>query len=242
MWFNDVDPCKLHPAISIMHEIAPGTAKRRIVTVAGTDGEIVSDVIVEAGEYIVRVNIAGRTRAEGWALREKIAAWAGSSGNRTTTLVPTHRPGRSYDAILSIIGDPQFTRGFATLDVTFLVPRPIALSASRSSAAGAGRMTPVIGGSAPARPVIAQTLDADTDALTWTMDGRTILTVRGGLAAGTRIEMDTTNESLTADGAQILHMLDPQHTKWRPGYAPGRHEIASSDGGTMEMRWRDEWL
>lgn len=242
MIFNGIDPRMLHPSISIRREIPPGTAKRRILTVSGTDGEIVSEVIVEAGEYIVQVNIAGRTPGEGWAMREKIAAWAASSGKRTAKLTPTHRPDRFYEAILSGIGDPQFMRGFATLDVTFFVPRPIALSANASMAGGTGKMTPRIGGSAPARPTIAQTLEADTDALMWTMNGRKILTVRGRLAAGTKIQMDTARESLTADGENILPMIDPQNSEWRPGYAPGRHEIASSDGGAMEMRWRDEWL
>lgn len=242
MLFNGKDPCSMHPSISIRHEIPPGTAKRKIVTFAGTDGEIVSDVIVEAGEYTVQLNIAGRTREEGWAMREKIAAWAGSSGRQTAKLTPTHRPERYYDAILSTVSDPRFVRGFATIDVVFFVPRPIALSASSSAASGMGSMSPRIGGSAPARPVIAQTLKSAASVLTWTMDGRTILTVRGSFAAGTRIEMDTMRESLTADGVSILPQIDPQHTEWRPGFAQGMHKIVSSDGGAMEMRWRDEWL
>ena len=241
MWFNDIDPAKLHPAISVAYEIPPGSAKRRIDTLKGTDGEIVTGVVMEAGEYIVRMNIAGRTKREAWDVREKIAAWATANGEQLAKLTPTHRPDRYYNAILSSISDPQFTRGFATVDVTFLVPRPVALSTQQSYAGGMGGLTARIGGSHPARPLLQQTIASGRNGLTWTMDGKTILTMTGEFAAGDEIEMDTQRESLTVNGAYALHRLDPQNTKWRPGYKPGAHTIASTDGGRMEMRWRDEW-
>lgn len=241
MWFNDIDPTKVHPAISIMYEIAPGSAKRRIDTLKGTDGEIVTGVTMEAGEYTVRMNIAGRTRREAWDVREKIAAWAASSGEQLAKLIPTHKPDRYYNAILSSISDPKFTRGFATVDVIFLVPRPVALSMQRSQAGGMGGMQARIGGSHPARPVLKQTIASGRNGVTWTMDGKTILTMTGTFSAGDEIEMDTLRESLTVNGAYAMHRLDPQRTKWRPGYTTGVHEIKSSDGGRIEMRWRDEW-
>ncbi len=241
MWFNDIDPTKVHPAISVMHEIAPGSAKRRIDTLKGTDGEIVTGVTMEAGEYIVAVNIAGRTRNEAWDVREKIAAWAASSGEQLAQLIPTHKPDRYYNAILSSISDPKFTRGFATVDVVFLVPRPVALDMNTSAASGAGSMKARIGGSHPARPVLKQTIARGRNGVTWTMDGKTILTMTGEFAAGDEIEMDTLRESLTVNGAYAMHRLDPQKTKWRPGYTTGVHDIKSSDGGQIEMRWRNEW-
>lgn len=242
MLFNGKDLRSVHPALSIKEEIPPGTAKRQIITIAGTDGEIVSDVIVERGDYLVRVNIAGRTREEAWEMREKIAAWAGSSGAATAELLPTHRPSRCYDAILSDISDPQFVRGFATVDVTFAVPRPISRSIAKGAAQGAGAMQVRIGGSSPARPVIRQTIAEDREGLAWTMDGKAILTISGSLSAGQVVEMDTRYERLIIDGADALARINPQKTKWRPGYTPGLHVFTSTDGGTMEMRWHDEWL
>lgn len=242
MIFNGKDLKSVHPALSINSEVPPGMARRQIATVAGTDGEIVSDVVVEAGEYLLRVNIAGKTKGEAWQMRELLAAWAGSSGNRTAELIPTHRPSRCYDAILSSIGDPQFVRGFATVDVRFMLPRPISRTRFPSAATGAGAMTVSIGGSAPARPVIRQTLAKSRTSVTWTMDGETILTLQAGMGAGQVVEMDTRYEKLTIDGRDSLALIDPQNTEWRPGYLPGRHEIVSTDGGAMEMRWNDEWL
>lgn len=242
MLFNGKDLRSVHPALSIRKEIPPGMAKRQIITIAGTDGEIVSDVIVERGDYIVRVNIAGRTEEEAWEMREKIAAWAGSSGSATAELVPTHRPTRCYDAILSDVSDPEFAPRFATVDVTFAVPRPIARSIAKGAAQGAGGMSVRIGGSSPARPVIRQTIGTAGTGLTWTMDGKDILTIGGSLSAGQIVEMDTRYERLTIDGENALARINPQKTKWRPGYAPGIHVFSSTDGGTMEMRWHDEWL
>lgn len=242
MIFNGKDLISVHPALSIRDEVPPGMARRQIATIKGTDGEIVSDVVVEAGEYLVRVNIAGRSKKEAWEVRELLAAWAGSSGNRTAELIPTHRPSRCFDAILSSIGDPQFVRGFATVDVRFMLPRPIARNLFPSNASGTGKMTAQVGGSLAARPVIRQTLAESRTNVVWTMDGQSILTLRAGMGAGQVIEMDTRYEKLTIDGMNALALIDPQNTKWRPGYMPGRHEIVSTDSGAMEMRWHNEWL
>ncbi|MBQ8617660.1 MAG: phage tail family protein [Clostridia bacterium] len=241
MRFNGVDPCMLHPSISIREEIPPGSARRRIDTIAGTAGEIVTGVAIEAGEYIVRVNIAGRTKAEGWATREKIAAWAGSSGEQTGILIPTHRPERCYDAILSEIGDPQFFNGFATVDVKFFLPKSTSRSVSASIAQGSGELRARIGGSIACAPVIRQKLAAAASSVTWSMDGKTILKINGSYEAGQTIEMDTLRESLTIDEENAMTQIDPQHTKWRPGFMPGLHLLASSDAGAFEMRWSDEW-
>lgn len=242
MIFGGKDLTSVHPALSINSEVPPGMARRQITTVAGTDGEIVSDVIVESGEYLVKVNIAGRSKKEAWEVRELLAAWAGSSGARTAELIPTHRPNRCYDAIALTIGDPRFVNGFATVDVRFMLPRPISHSLHPSTASGAGAMTARIGGSAPARPVIRQTLQSSRTDVVWTMDGKPILTLQAGMGAGQVIEMDTRYERLTIDGRDALALIDPQNTKWRPGFTSGRHEIISTDSGSMEMRWHDEWL
>lgn len=242
MRFNGVDPKTLHPALSVNKEIPPGMPKRQIVTVAGTDGEIVSDVTVGKGEYLVRMNIAGRSEDEAWELREMLAGWAGSSGAGTAELIPTHRPNRCYDAILATVGDPQFVRGFAVVDVTFMLPRPIARSVNISAAQGEGKMNARIGGTTTARPVIRQTLANSQTELIWTMAGKPFLRLEAGMGAGQVVEMDTRYERLTIDGMDALALIDPQATEWRPGFEPGLHEITSTDGGTIEMRWNDEWL
>lgn len=242
MKFNGIDPTSLHPALRVGEEIPPGMAKRMISTVAGTDGEIVSGVKMESGEYRVRVNFASKNRDEAWTLREMLAKWAGSSGEKTAELIPTHRPQRCYDAILSDIGEPQFSRGFATVDVTFMLPRPVSRSVVSGTASGRGSIKLSVGGSLPARPVIRQTIMQEAGELVWSMDGKPFLTIRAQLSAGQVVEMDTRYERLTIDGANALSAIDPQATRWRPGYTCGRHEIVSTDAGKMEMRWHDEWL
>lgn len=242
MKFNGMDPRSLHPALSISHEVPPGMAKRKIVTVEGTDGEIVSDVITEKGEYLVQMNIFGKSREQAWEVREILAGWAGSSGTKTAELVPTHRPQRCYDAIVSSISDPKFVRGRAVVDVVFMLPRPIARSTSYTTAQGAGALSVRIGGTLPARPVIRQTLAKDCTELVWTLNGAKLLKLKGSMKAGQVVEMDTRYERMAIDGVSAMAMIDPQKTEWRPGYAPGMREIRSTDSGKMEMRWHDEWL
>ncbi len=242
MKFNGVDPTTVHPAIRVSKEIPPGMPARQNRTLAAADGEILTGKETGAGRYVVRVNIAARTAAEAWEAREKLAAWANGSGQGTNELEPTHRPGRVYDAAVESIDDPEFARGFATVDVTFLVPRPIARSKAVSRAQGGGGVRARIGGSSPPRPLIRQTLATDTQRVTWTMDGKAMLDIIGEFASGQVIEMDTAHERLTIDGTAAMTAINPQKTRWRPGFMPGSHEIASTDEGAMEMRWNEEWL
>lgn len=242
MKFNGVDPTTVHPAIRVNKEIPPGMATRQLRTLAATDGEILTGKETSAGRYIVRINIAARTPAEAWEVREKLAAWANGSGEGTNELEPTHRPERIYDAAVESIGDPEFEPRFAVVDVTFLLPRPIARSRTISAAQGVGEVSFQIYGSATARPVIRQTLAEDTQRVAWTMDGRPLLDVIGEFTAGQVIEMDTTREKLTIDGETAMTAINPQATRWRPGFTPGVHAILSTDGGMVEMRWHEEWL
>ena len=64
----------------------------------------------------------------------------------------------------------------------------------------------------------------------------------GSFAAGQVIEMDTTRERFSIDGAAAMTAINPQATRWRPGFTRGAHTIESTDGGEMEMRWHEEWL
>lgn len=242
MKFNGVDPTTVHPAISVKKEIPPGMATRQNRTLAATDGEILTGKETGEGRYIVRINIAARTPAEAWEAREKLAAWAGGSGEGTNELEPTHRPERVYDAAVESISEPEFEPRFAVVDVTFLLPRPFTRSKTQSAAQGGGEVSFQIYGSSAARPVIRQVLAQDCERVTWTMDGKALLDVIGVLTAGQVIEMDTTREKLTIDGEIAMTAINPQATRWRPGFTPGPHAILSTDGGTMEMRWHEEWL
>ena len=242
MKFNGVDPTTVHPAIRVSKEIPPGMATRQNRTLAATDGEILTGKETGAGRYVVRINIAARTPAEAWEVREKLAAWASGSGEGTNELEPTHRPERVYDAAVESISEPEFEPRFATVDVTFLLPRPIARSKAQSAAQGGGEVSFQIYGSSAARPVIRQVLAADAERVTWTLDGKSLLDVISAFVAGQVIEMDTTREKLTIDGEAAMTAINPQATRWRPGFTPGVHAIRSTDGGTVEMRWHEEWL
>lgn len=242
MIFNGVELRTVHRALSVEKEIPPGAAGRAQETIETADGGIIADERLDAGEYTVRVNIAGRSREEGWAARELLAAWAGSArGTATAELVPTHRPSRCYDARLKSISDPEFVRGFGKVEVRFLLPRPLARDRAKSLSSGAGSLRARIGGSYVCRPILRQTMTANRDGLVWTMDGVPILTLKGALNAGQTVIMDTATESLTIDGAHAEARINVSGTLWRPGYWPGLHEIASTDGGEMEMRWHNEW-
>lgn len=242
MRFNGKELRSVHRALSIEKEVPPGTAGRKTETIEGMDGEVVSNERLTQGEYLVRVNIVARTREEGWAVRELLAEWASIPHLGTAELVPTPRPQRCYDARLKSISDPEFIRGGAKVEVRFLLPRPVSRDIAESKTSGAGTLRARIGGSHAARPALSQTLKTAQNALAWSMDGTPILTLTEQLRAGQRVEMDTKTGALLVDGAHAEHMIDVEKTKWRPGYLPGLHEITSTDGGTLEMRWHNEWL
>lgn len=42
--------------------------------------------------------------------------------------------------------------------------------------------------------------------------------------------------------AHVESRLNVQATKWHPGFLPGYHTIASSDGGALDVRWNNEWM
>lgn len=242
MRFNGVELTSVHRALSIEKEIPPGTAGRKTETIETADGEVVTEERLVQGEYVVRVNILGKTRGEGWEVRELLAKWASVRGLKSAQLVPTHRPNRYYEARLKSISEPEFVHRGAKVEVRFMLPRPVMLDMLESVKTGAGEIRAEIRGTYACRPVIRQTMREDRDGLTWEMDGGKILTITGALTAGQEIEMDTVRGSLTIDGEHAEGRIDVSGTKWRPGYEPGTHKIRSSDGGGMEMRWRNEWL
>lgn len=241
MRFNGVDLRSVHEGLSIEKEVPPGTAAHAMEMIRSAGGDIITDDRLEAGEYLARVNIAGWSEAEGLGIRELLAGWAFTRGIETAELIPTNRPQRCYDAKLKSISDPEFTNGFAVVDVRFTVPRPVARDVAQSTATGAGGLSARIQGTYECRPALSQTLSAAQDGLVWAKDGTTILTITGALSAGQVVKMDIKNESLTIDGEHAEHRLNIAGTRWRSDWWPGAHVISSTDGGVMEMRWHNEW-
>lgn len=241
MRFNGVDIRDVHPALSVNMEIYPGVARRDVITVRGNSGETLAGYQQERDEAVIRVNIAGKSKAEAMEVRALLAAWAASSGEQTAQLEPTHWPGKAYDAILSEIAPPEFSRGFATVDVTFILPWPYAYDVTESRASGGGEAVCSVGGTARIWPVIEQTLSAETSGLTWSADGKPFMRIAGSLHEGAVVRADVSQGSLTVDGVHQEAMIDYTQTTWQPGLTPGRHVVTSTDRGALEARWHNVW-
>lgn len=127
MKYNGIDPRTLHPGISIAKEIPPGTIASQLETLAGSTGEIIAGRTIKQAEYIVRVNIAGKSIGEAWKIRALLAGWARADDEKPRELIPTHWPEVHYDAILKEISPPEFVFGFGVIDVVFTIPRPVAV-------------------------------------------------------------------------------------------------------------------
>lgn len=242
MRFNGVELRTVHPALSVAKEIYPGMAAREIATVRGNSGEALAGIREERAEAIVRVNIAGRTRNEAHRARALLAAWAAAGGEAGAALEPTHWTGVAYHAILSGISEPEYTFGHATVDVTFMLPRPYAYEIAEKSAEGSRSVEIIVGGSAKCRPVITQTLSEAAENVAFKADGKTFLQLTGTLSKGAEIEADLANESLIINRVHHEEYINYLSTTWHPAMTPGKHTIASSAWGKIEVRWHDEWI
>ena len=241
MRFNGVDIRDVHRAVSVEKEIPPGMPEMTIETAQGWDGETFVGRTMGRGSYVVRVNIACREREEAWRVRALLVAWAMSSGNATAELEPTYWPGVAYDAVAGSISDPEFVRGFGKVTVTFILPRPVAHDVAESRVSGNGSVSMLVCGSMPCRPVIRQVLAVESSELVLTLDGKAFFTVSGSFNAGQVVEIDTGRAALIVDGAHAEERVSVTDTVWRPGFVPGLHTLSSSDTGTLEARWRNEW-
>lgn len=243
MRFNGKDIRDVHRALSVNKEIPPGTARRTIDYAEGRRGATVAGVRYEADEYKARINICCWNADDAWDVRALLAGWAAASGEETAELEPTHWRGKCYDAILFSISAPEFTRGFATIDVIFSVPYPFARDIILSRAAGTGSVTTHIGGTHECRPVIRQTIREAREGVMITMDGTPVMTIKGALEAGQVVEMDVMRESLTIDGENAAERIDtdPGAMRWT-GFTPGRHTFVSEDSGSLELEWYNEWM
>lgn len=241
MRFNGRDPTEIHPCISISKEIPPSMPAREIATVETGSGELVAHVNIQQDEAVIRINIAGRTYDEAMEARLKLAEWAASSHNRTAELELTHLPGKAYTAILKRIS--AIENRFTTADVVFLLPRPVLHDVAERRATGSGtEMTFRTGGTASTQPVFAVTLTGAAEGLNMMVDGVLFFAIGGGLAAGQKVEYNLRTGSATIDGVhaenRILYAdIDPDIE-----LLPGKHTLNVSAAGSLQARWRDEWL
>lgn len=241
MRYNGVDICQCHRGISVAKEIPPGMPGRSVETAGGWDGEMLAGVEMKQGRYLVRVNIAQRSKEEAWRARAALAAWADSTGGQLGAIEPTHWPGKAYDGVVSSISDPEFTFGFGTVDVTFVVPRPVAYDIAPSVAAGNGKAELAVGGTIPCGPTIKQTMSEARTGLKWKLDGETLLAITGALSQGDVVEANLREGWLKINGVHVERRIDVLATNWVASFAPGLHSVESQDGGAMEARWHTEW-
>lgn len=239
MKFNGVDPRTI-PGVSVAKEIPPGAPNSQLETLAGSGGEIIAGRTIQQGEYIVRLNIAGKTRGEAWQIRRQIAGWARAADIVTHELIPTHWPSVAYDAILKDIEPPEFTFGHATVDVVFTLPRPIAHSVSYRSASGGSSASVSIGGTSHARPSILMT--GASSSITLRVDGKTYFAMHGAygsVAVRPDIALVQINGS---DAARYVDYVNTDFEGLCKAFAPGSHTVTVSGASGLQISWRDEWL
>lgn len=251
MKFNGVDPRSLHRAISINKEIPPGTAASQLETLSGATGEIIVGRTIQQGEYIVRVNIAAKSKAEAWEVRRLLAAWARPTDSQTRELVPTHWPSVAYDAILKEISPPEFVFGFATVDVIFALPRPIAHDRTASiDKTDAEELTVKIGGTSYARPAIRATVTQSAPGLTLYVDGEICVRIVTPVEAGdvitigddAGIDLYDASAGTTVDAADRVDYTQTDIQGMWERLTPGRHTLHTAPKAALEIRWRSEWV
>lgn len=242
MRYNGVELREVHPALSVAKEVPPGMPAVTNNMVEGTDGETLMSVSMARGEYVVYVNIAGKTRQEAWEARSRLAAWAMSSGGKVAALEPTWWPGRAYDAIIKEIEPPEFKIGFrGKIKVSFELPRPVAYDMILSRCSGTGKLSMVVGGTHTCRPVIRQTMLRDGVPV-WSLGDQVIFALSDALSKGDVVEADYGTCSVTVNGVHAEDRVDYIRTDWQPGFAPGFRTVTSTDDGAMETEWHNEWV
>lgn len=244
MKFNGVDPTTVHSAISISKEIPPGGPARDIATIETANGEMVANVTTTQDEFVVRVNIAAKTYDEAMEAREKLAAWAASSGKQEAELEPTHMPGKAYSAIWKRTG--RMEQRFGTVDVVFMLPKPVLHSKAQRTATNDGvgnSVTIEPYGTAPAPFEIVQRLSEAAEGVALDLNGEVFATLTGAFAEGDRVTVNTETGEVLINSYDAGSRLDFVNTNPDMELAPGTvQSIASSAQGTIIVRWRDQWL
>lgn len=255
MTFNGIDPRTLHPGISIAKEIPPGAPASKVETVVSGTGEILAGRTLSQTTYTVRVNLAGRNIRQGWEMRQILADWARPTDKTARRLVPTHWPTVYYDAVCKEIDSVELSRGFATVEVVFLLLRPIAKSIRTSTAApSAGETTTTvrIGGTHYARPDISMAdLSAGTSGLVLYVDGVPLLKLSGAVTAGSTIDLIAGDRPMltqtmpSGEAEDITSRIAYAETDFGAlwsAFSPGRHEVRTVPTSKIRLTWRDEWV
>ncbi len=248
MRYNGIDPTSLHRGISIAKEIPPGAPTSQLETLTGSTGEIITGRTIQQGEYIVRINIAGKTRNEAWSIREKLAEWARSADDVPYELEPTHWPGVAYDAIFKEITPPEFVFGFALVDVIFAIPRPIAHGVNTRSATGSTTASVNVLGTSYVQPEIIVTMAAAYRAEI-NVDGYVYAAVNYPFADGDvlkvtanppRVEIETGENIIQADRYADYTVTDLDALS--RALTPGSHRVACAQASGIAVRWKEEYL
>lgn len=248
MKFNGIDPRTLHKGISIAKEIPPGALTSQLETLTGADGEIITGRTIQQSEYIVRMNIAGKTPEEGWQIRQLIAGWACAADEETHQLIPTKQPDVYYDAIIKEISPPEFVRGFTTVDVVFTIPRPVAKTAKATILQSMAPLTITIGGTTWTKPMIILKMLSGTG-MSLSIDSKPVLALTGAFRDNDMIfiHTDPPNVRLMSggDSEQITSRIDYTQTDFEAlckAMKPGAHTIDATNASTITLNWRDCWL
>lgn len=253
MKFDGVNPCTLHPGISIAKEIPPGTIPSQLETLGSSTGEIVAGRTIQQGEYIVRVNIAGKYVRQAWEIRAIIAAWARPMDEETRRLIPTHWPTVYYEAICKEITPPEFRKGFATVDVIFTLPRAVAMSIEENTAETGEATTEqniTVSGSSYARPVIkANMLDGEESVFVY-VDGAVCFGIYGAFTSENVLTIQTAppGASLYIPNYGQMNVMDKvdytmtDFQKLKKALTPGSHTIRVMPCNGFSVTWRDEWV
>lgn len=253
MKFNGVDPRSLYPGISVAKEIPPGTVTSQLETISGTGGEMVVGRTIQQGEYIARINIAGKNASNGWEIHRLLKAWARPMDATTSELVPTHWPSVAYDAILKEISPPEFRFGFVVIDVVFALPRPIAhdRAATTANTGGtAGALSINVGGSSYIRPIIRAKASAATSDMVLYVDDkpyvRVVTPIKSGdvlaVYADGRLELTEASTGKTVDVTDKVDYVATDLQAMQEALTPGKHAIRTAPASALDMEWRCEWV
>ena len=241
MRFNGVDLNTIHTAISRSHEFPPGMPRRSIATVDGSAGETVVSVTASQEEYMVRVNIAGRSYQEAMEARDRLAAWAMSSGRSTAQLEPTHARGRAYNAIFKSCS--KLEKRFGTVDVVFMLPDGgVQHETTERHVTGAGSVAMAAGGTAATWPdVLSLTMTDAAEEIAITLDGAPYVQLGGEFAAGDVVEIRPRSDAVMVNGEHAENRIVCTGTFTDRDILPGKHELAAQNA-QITARWHNRWL
>lgn len=239
MRFNGKDVLAVHYALPSIHkEFPPAHPARNITTIETSAGDMVASVDLTQDEYTLRLNLAAATYDEAMQAREALAAWATTS--QPAELQPTHMPGRAYKAILKQIRWPE-TR-YGTVDVVFMLPRPVQYSMIEKTASGISPLEVTTGGTASVQPDIVFTAFAASSGVTISVDGKPFYTIKTSLQENNEVTIHPETGEVLVNGFDKGADIDYTQSNPDIELTPGKHTLTASRAGRITVRWHDQWL